>query len=430
MRAIQDANRELLYYQNHADPAVAQRAMRLLAEVGRASRTFEDPSRLQAYNGELAQRLRQEFAQQYGESPFGWDQQAVRRWLLREQEAHPDSMPQLLEAICQLREQSAERPVPPDPSQPAEASFPVFDPLAYVPVPLERTLKPSKKSLAAALIGGLSVGAALLGTALLTLALSVVLLLFWKRDEAGEARLQSNAELVPDRDFPDLRPGGRGPEELALPAPAQFDPIPPMPPIPNPPEPVLVVPKPDPPTSRQPISAKPRPSLPESIKSTRPTPPTPAALRQPEPAPPGPGKAEPVKPRGVPHKLIIRGLLRNLNRRAGSTNSPKWSGQLMISHKEIMWSGEAGNLAQITVVANASTVLRVQPGMLKTSGTDRSLPGKVDLSSALLTGVESTNRMSIGLEKSAEQVVLSFPDPGPLRQEFELTLLIYPAPVR
>ena len=63
---LRSANRELLDYQSHPEPAIAKRAMALLTELGRVRGILEDPTKLRIHNDELIQSLRQEFAKDRG----------------------------------------------------------------------------------------------------------------------------------------------------------------------------------------------------------------------------------------------------------------------------------------------------------------------------------------------------------------------------
>lgn len=79
--AITAANKELWPYQNHADTALAKRAMRLLAELGKAAAILDHPERLAKYEREVIATLRAEYAASHGPRANGWDAANLGEWL-------------------------------------------------------------------------------------------------------------------------------------------------------------------------------------------------------------------------------------------------------------------------------------------------------------------------------------------------------------
>lgn len=66
LQTVRTANRELLDYQSHPEPAVAKRAMFLLTELGRYRGIFEDASKHQAYVDDVCKTLREQFVAERG----------------------------------------------------------------------------------------------------------------------------------------------------------------------------------------------------------------------------------------------------------------------------------------------------------------------------------------------------------------------------
>ena len=81
LQTLRDANRELLDYQSHPDPATARRAMALIGELGRARAILEDPARLQAHDQSVVDLLRQQYIDANGPNAISeWNQ--LRSWLM------------------------------------------------------------------------------------------------------------------------------------------------------------------------------------------------------------------------------------------------------------------------------------------------------------------------------------------------------------
>jgi hypothetical protein len=98
LQTLRAANRELLDYQSHPDPAVSNRAMTLLTELGRARGILEDPVRLQVHSDELLARIRLEFAaDRDGAAPGG---EALTTWLARQYGLDPFFAGHLAKAVA------------------------------------------------------------------------------------------------------------------------------------------------------------------------------------------------------------------------------------------------------------------------------------------------------------------------------------------
>ncbi|MFO0803083.1 MAG: hypothetical protein U0791_08190 [Gemmataceae bacterium] len=66
LQTLRTANRELLDYQSHPEPAVAKRAMFLLTELGRYRGILEDAGKHQAYLDDVCRTLREQFVAERG----------------------------------------------------------------------------------------------------------------------------------------------------------------------------------------------------------------------------------------------------------------------------------------------------------------------------------------------------------------------------
>ena len=87
--AIHAATRELLPYQNHADTAKAQRAMRLLFELGRVEDLLADPRRFGEFNQKLTADLLDRCREHFGESAASWRPEQIQFWLETDCGVHP-----------------------------------------------------------------------------------------------------------------------------------------------------------------------------------------------------------------------------------------------------------------------------------------------------------------------------------------------------
>lgn len=89
---------ELLPYQNHADPSIARRALRLLHALGEAEAQLTQPERLDEHHSMILGRLRHAFQEAGGPSLLPGDR--MREWL-RRQSVHPS---QFEETARRIRE--------------------------------------------------------------------------------------------------------------------------------------------------------------------------------------------------------------------------------------------------------------------------------------------------------------------------------------
>jgi len=92
LETVRSAYAELLPYQNHADAAVARRAMQLQMELGRAEATLADPDKLRAHDAAVIGRLRESYAAACGGEPPPWDAARVRQWLQQRHCVHCDRL--------------------------------------------------------------------------------------------------------------------------------------------------------------------------------------------------------------------------------------------------------------------------------------------------------------------------------------------------
>ncbi len=87
LAAVRAAYAELLIYQNHEDRDVAQRAVELLKELGRAEGVLHDPAKLRAHHEAILNRLCEAYAREKGDQGE-WSLGRLRSWLWREQSVH------------------------------------------------------------------------------------------------------------------------------------------------------------------------------------------------------------------------------------------------------------------------------------------------------------------------------------------------------
>src|SRR5947209_19307191 len=66
LAALRAANRELLDYQGHSESSVADRALVLLEELGKARAVLEDPAKLTAHNERVLHGLREHYSEGRG----------------------------------------------------------------------------------------------------------------------------------------------------------------------------------------------------------------------------------------------------------------------------------------------------------------------------------------------------------------------------
>jgi len=89
--AIRTAYAELLPYQNHQDRKVAERAVQLQKELGRAESVLSDPKRLMSHHQEMVGHLRRVFETASEEADQYWDSAQVERWLVEQQGVHGEA---------------------------------------------------------------------------------------------------------------------------------------------------------------------------------------------------------------------------------------------------------------------------------------------------------------------------------------------------
>jgi hypothetical protein len=87
--ALRAVNREILPYQNHADPQVVQRATRLLWELGRIEALLQEPDQLRAAHQEIVDQLRRDFEQVNETDRKTWTDAQIGHWLLANCCVHP-----------------------------------------------------------------------------------------------------------------------------------------------------------------------------------------------------------------------------------------------------------------------------------------------------------------------------------------------------
>jgi tetratricopeptide (TPR) repeat protein/curved DNA-binding protein CbpA len=99
LAVLRAANRQLLPYQNHGNPAVRSRAMALLRELGRAEDVFSDAGKLAAYHRELVRSLMEEYRS--GPGQHG-EMLGFRGWVLEVKGVHPDGLGALVAQLLTL----------------------------------------------------------------------------------------------------------------------------------------------------------------------------------------------------------------------------------------------------------------------------------------------------------------------------------------
>jgi hypothetical protein len=90
--AIRSAYAELLPYQNHHDRKVAERAVQLQKELGRAESVLSDPKRLMSHHLEMVEQLRRSFEIAAEEADQYWDSAQVEAWLIERQGIHREAV--------------------------------------------------------------------------------------------------------------------------------------------------------------------------------------------------------------------------------------------------------------------------------------------------------------------------------------------------
>jgi hypothetical protein len=80
-RRVRDASRELLAWQNHSDPARAQRVMQLQRALGNAQDVLAAPERLDELQQRIVRCLTDRYAAHACSAPSVWRDHALREWL-------------------------------------------------------------------------------------------------------------------------------------------------------------------------------------------------------------------------------------------------------------------------------------------------------------------------------------------------------------
>lgn len=129
--AISEATREILPYQSHADPKIAQRAMRLLTDLGGADLVVADPEKIEQHNRQVLDMLFDEYAAEHGDDVAAWDWNDLKRWLLRDKIVHPLTIEDTLAALCPRAQLRVVRPADAAASSGRSASDALEEPEAY-----------------------------------------------------------------------------------------------------------------------------------------------------------------------------------------------------------------------------------------------------------------------------------------------------------
>jgi hypothetical protein len=87
--AVQSAHRALHAYQDHADAAVAERALQILQELGRIAHLLNEGARWRHHDREVLAALATECRRRYPRGNEAPDPDSVQQWLLNEKHVHP-----------------------------------------------------------------------------------------------------------------------------------------------------------------------------------------------------------------------------------------------------------------------------------------------------------------------------------------------------
>ncbi len=98
-QSIRSASRDLLAWQNHADPLKAQRAARLQHELGRASDVLASTEHLESHQQQLAAGLKSRYAASCGDDTTLWDADEVAEWLRTEGAVHESAIASVAERL-------------------------------------------------------------------------------------------------------------------------------------------------------------------------------------------------------------------------------------------------------------------------------------------------------------------------------------------
>jgi hypothetical protein len=85
---IRTASRGLLAWQNHADPLMGQRVVRLQHELGRATDVLASADRLETLHQQITCRLKSRYADHCGDHSALWDANQLAAWLCAEANVH------------------------------------------------------------------------------------------------------------------------------------------------------------------------------------------------------------------------------------------------------------------------------------------------------------------------------------------------------
>ncbi|MCY2987326.1 MAG: hypothetical protein NTY19_05600, partial [Planctomycetota bacterium] len=120
LNAARACNRPLHSLQNHADNALAERAIQLQTQVAEALVTFSDEQKWRDYDARLARQLGEQYATQFGRDVSRWQPANLERWLT----AREVPQEQQDEVIKQMRAAGATKPpVPVATPTPKPADF-------------------------------------------------------------------------------------------------------------------------------------------------------------------------------------------------------------------------------------------------------------------------------------------------------------------
>ncbi len=98
--SISKASRELLPYQSHNNNAVAQKAMRLLTELGGAEIVVGDPEKLKEHDKQIVDLLYDDYARQHGDDVESWNRDDLKSWLANTAVVHKRAVESTLELLC------------------------------------------------------------------------------------------------------------------------------------------------------------------------------------------------------------------------------------------------------------------------------------------------------------------------------------------
>ncbi len=103
LEGVRTAYADLLPYQNHADPQVAARAVKLQRELGRAEDILSDPQKIEAHHGKIVASFREAYGAICGDPSVPWSLDGVQEWLEAEGNVVPDQLPAVAEAVLKAQ---------------------------------------------------------------------------------------------------------------------------------------------------------------------------------------------------------------------------------------------------------------------------------------------------------------------------------------